>query len=182
MVRNYKKDGKRDSGFVTKKWMVRTSFKPGDIGSLTALHGTIYAKEYGLDHTFEAYVAAGLAQFLQSFHPKKDRAWVAEINDQIIGMIAIAGQSKGESQLHWFLVHPDFRRCGLGTELLREALLFCKKCKYKTVFLWTINDLRAAGRLYTCAGFRKTQEKTHDRWGRRVTEERYELHISDTSE
>jgi len=182
MVRNYKKDGKSDSGSSTKTWMVRNNFQPGDIEYLTYLHGTIYAKEYGYDQTFEAYVAKGLAEFVQSFHPKKDRLWLAEVNDQIIGVIAIAGHSTGDAQLHWFLVHPDFRGQSLGKELMNKALQFCRECKYKTVFLWTTNDLHAAGRLYTRAGFTKTEEKTHDLWGRKVTEERYELQFSDTSE
>lgn len=181
MVEKYNIGGKRDSESSTKTWMVRNYFQPGDIGHLTSLHGVIYAKEYGYDQTFEAYVAKGLAEFVQSFHPKKDRIWLAEISDQIIGVIAVAGQSAGGAQLRWFLVHPDYRGRGLGSILMKKALQFCRKCKYKTVFLWTTNDLRTAGCLYARAGFTKTEEKTHDLWGRKVTEERYELQLSDTS-
>jgi N-acetylglutamate synthase-like GNAT family acetyltransferase len=177
MVRNYKKDEKSDPGCSTKKWMVRKSFKPGDIGYLTYLHGTIYAKEYGYDQTFKAYVAAGLAEFLKSFNPNKDRMCLAEVDDQIIGVIAVVGHSKLEAQLRWFLVHPDYRGHGLGNELMKEALGFCKECKYKTVFLWTTSDLHAASRLYTCVGFKKVEDKTHEIWGKRVTEERYELQL-----
>jgi len=177
MVKIYNIDGKSDSECSIKTWMVRNYFQPGDIGYLTYLHGTIYAKEYGYDQTFEVYVAKGLAEFVQSFHPNKDRIWLAEVNDQIIGVIAIAGHSTVEAQLRWFLVHPDYRGRGLGNELMKEALKFCKECKYKTVFLWTTSDLHAASRLYTCAGFKKVEDKTHEIWGKRVTEERYELHL-----
>jgi GNAT superfamily N-acetyltransferase len=158
-------------------WKLRCNFKSEDIDYLTHLHGVLYASEYGYDQTFEAYVAAGLAEFLKSFNPKKDRMWLAEVDDQIIGVIAIAGHSTVEAQLHWFLVHPDFRGQGLGKELMNKALQFCRECKYKTVFLWTTNELHTAGRLYTRAGFTKTEEKTHDLWGRKVTEERYELQV-----
>jgi len=159
------------------KWRIRHHLKPGDIGYLTYLHGILYTKEYGYDQTFEAYVADGLAEFVQSFSPNKDRIWLAEIGGRIIGSIAIVGHSKVDAQLRWFLVHPDFRGLGVGKELLEEALHFCKERKYKTIFLWTTNELIEAGHLYTCFGFRKTEEKTHEIWGKMVTEERYDLYL-----
>jgi GNAT superfamily N-acetyltransferase len=177
MAKNYKKSEKSDSGYPSKKWVVRDYLKPGDIGYLTYLHGILYAKEYGYDQTFEAYVANGLAEFLQLFNPDKDRIWLAEINDQIIGSIAIVGHPRAETQLRWFLVHPNYRGLGLGKELMKEALQFCKERKYKTIFLWSTNELNAARRLYTHTGFSKTEEKTHEIWGKRVTEERYDLHL-----
>jgi GNAT superfamily N-acetyltransferase len=159
------------------KWKIRRHIKPGDIGYLTYLHGILYAKEYGYDQTFEAYVASGLAEFVQSFSPDKDRIWLAETNSRIIGSIAIVGHSKVDAQLRWFLVHPDYRGLGIGKELLKDALQFCKECKYKTMFLWTTNKLIEAGHLYTCFGFSKTERKTHKIWGKRVTEERYDLYL-----
>ena len=156
---------------------LRYNFKSEDIDCLTHLHGILYTEEYGYDQTFEAYVAEGLAEFVQSFDPKKDRIWLAEVSDRIVGAIAVVGQSKVEAQLRWFLVHPDYREQGLGSELLNKALKFCKESKYKTIFLWTTSDLHTAGRLYTRAGFKKVEEKTHEIWGTKVTEERYELHL-----
>jgi len=161
----------------SKKWKIRHFLKPGDIGYLTYLHGILYAKEYGYDQTFEAYVADGLAEFVQSFSSDKDRIWLAEINDQIVGSIAIVGNSKLEAQLRWFLVHPNCRGLGLGRELIEKALLFCTEHKYKTVFLWTTSELNVARHLYTSVGFKKTKEKTHKIWGKKVTEEKYDLHL-----
>lgn len=158
------------------KWKIRHHIKPGDIGYLIYLHGILYAKEYGYDQTFEAYVADGLAEFVQSFRPDKDRIWLAEANGRIIGSIAIAGHSKVDAQLRWFLVHRDYRGLGIGKELLKDALQFCKECKYKTIFLWTTSELMAASHLYTRFGFTKSEEKMHEIWGKRVTEERYDLY------
>ncbi|MDH5482906.1 MAG: GNAT family N-acetyltransferase [Candidatus Bathyarchaeota archaeon] len=159
------------------KWEIRHRIKPGDVGYLTYLHGTLYAKEYGYDETFEAYVACGLAEFVNLFNTNKDRIWLAETKGRIIGSIAIVGHSKAEAQLRWFLVHPDYRRIGIGKELMQEAVQFCKERKYKIIFLWTTSELLAAEHLYTCFGFGKTEEKTHEIWGKKVTEEKYCLYL-----
>jgi ribosomal protein S18 acetylase RimI-like enzyme len=165
------------SSHASTKWELRHSLKAGDIGHLTHLHGILYAKEYGHDQTFEAYVARGLGEFTQSFDSEKDRIWLAEISDRIVGSIAIAGHSEEEAQLRWFLVHPNCRGLGLGKELMEEALRFCKERGYKGVFLWTTSELDAARHLYTRVGFRRTEAKTHRIWGKTVTEERYDLRL-----
>jgi GNAT superfamily N-acetyltransferase len=159
------------------KWKLRHHIRPGDIGYLTHLHGVTYAKEYGYDQTFEAYVADGLAEFVRSFSPDKDRIWLAETNDQIIGSIAIVGHSKVGAQLRWFFVHPGYRGIGMGRKLLNEALRFCKEHKFRYVFLWTTSELVTAQCLYMSAGFRRTQKKTHQIWGRTIREQRYDLDL-----
>ena len=59
----------------------------------------MYAKEHGYDQTFEAYVAGGLAELVQSFNPNKDRIWLAETKTRIIGSVAIVGHSRTSAQL-----------------------------------------------------------------------------------
>jgi len=156
---------------------VRYDLQPGDIGNIVYLHAVVYAKEYGFDHSFEGYVAAGLAEFAQSFNPNKDRLWIAEIEGKIIGSIGVYGRSESEAQLRWFLVHQRYRGLGLGKSLFQEALQFCKNCEFKTIFLWTFKGLDAANYLYKSAGFKKTEEITHEIWGQTLTEERYDLKI-----
>jgi len=51
---------------------IHTNFRPGDLGYIIYLHGSLYAAEYGLDHTFEGEVAARMGEFAKSFDPKKD--------------------------------------------------------------------------------------------------------------
>jgi N-acetylglutamate synthase-like GNAT family acetyltransferase len=144
------------------------------LGSLVRLHGIVYAREYGFDETFEAYVAAPLAEFVRS-HSDRDRLWIAEREGSIVGCIAIVGVSAEEGQLRWFLVDPSARGRGLGTRLLREAIAFSKCRGFQTLFLWTVSALTAAARLYQSFGFEKVEEKRGRHWGVRVVEEKYRL-------
>jgi N-acetylglutamate synthase-like GNAT family acetyltransferase len=154
---------------------IRTDIRPGDIGYIIYLHGTLYAREYNLYHTFEGYVASGLGEFAKSFVERKDRLWLAEERERIVGSIAIAGQTDHTAQLRWFLVHPEARGSGLGGRLLGDALEFCRSSGFKSVFLWTLSDLKTAAHLYQRAGFRRTEQKTHEIWGDVRTEDRYDL-------
>jgi GNAT superfamily N-acetyltransferase len=137
----------------------------------------VYARECGYNTSFEAYVADGLAEFIRSYSQKKDRIWLVEIKRRIVGSIAIVGRSRLKAQLRWFFVHPNYRGHGIGGRLLREALRFSRKRKYKTIFLWTTSELDAARHLYIDAGFTKKVEKRHRIWGKTVREERYDLRL-----
>jgi N-acetylglutamate synthase-like GNAT family acetyltransferase len=154
---------------------IRHSLRPGDPGLIIHLHGVLYAQECGYDRTFEAYVAEGIAEFVRLFDPDRDYIWLAEAKGRFVGCVAVVHRSGKVAQLRWLLVHPDNRGQGIGTRLLKDALRFCRARKYRTVFLWTTSELAGAAHLYARFGFRKTERKTHRMWGRKLTEERYDL-------
>ncbi|HEY3174927.1 MAG TPA: GNAT family N-acetyltransferase [Candidatus Polarisedimenticolia bacterium] len=153
---------------------LRTELRPGDIGYVVYLHGLIYAREYGFDHTFKAYVAGPLSEFARSASPR-ERLWLAEMDGRIVGCVAIVASSPQVAQLRWFLVDPSARGIGLGRRLLIEAVGFCQARGYERVMLWTVSALTVAASLYRSVGFRKVEEKPGRHWGVDVTEERYEL-------
>ncbi len=154
---------------------IRTELKPGDIGYIIYLHGTLYAQEYALDRTFEGDVAIRLGEFAKIYEPNKDYAAVAEIDGRIVGCIFINGLSEETAQIRWFLVHPDARGRGLGRQLITGAIAFCRERGFKKITLWTISELKAAAHLYRQAGFAVTREDTHEIWGAARTEQEYEL-------
>lgn len=153
---------------------LRHDLRPGDVGYIVYLHGTVYAREYGFDPTFEAYVAGPLAEFVRS-RTDRDRLWVAEHDGRIVGSVAVVGTSGKEAQLRWFLVDPSARGLGLGRLLLVEAVAFWERCGYESLFLWTVRALTAAARLYRGAGFVKVEERPGKLWGVEVVEEKYVL-------
>jgi GNAT superfamily N-acetyltransferase len=155
---------------------MRTQLRPGDIGAIVQFHGLTYGREYGFDHTFEAYVAGPLADFACR-HSERERIWIAERDEQLIGCIAIVEASPKVAQLRWFLVDASARGAGLGKRLLIDAIAFCRRCGYESVILWTVRSLTAAAHLYAAAGFCKVEEKPGRHWGVDVVEERYELNL-----
>src|SRR5262245_4204620 len=102
---------------------LRTTLAPGDLGAIVHLHGTLYAREYGFDPTFEAYVAGPLADFVIAADPR-ERLWIAERAGRLVGCIAIVAADDDTAQLRWFLVDPAVRGVGLGKRLLAEAVAF----------------------------------------------------------
>jgi N-acetylglutamate synthase-like GNAT family acetyltransferase len=169
-----RKTGASPSSPVALK--LRSDLRPGDIGYITYLHGVVYAREYGFDHTFEAYVAGPLSEFARA-SSTRERLWIAEHDGRIIGCIAIVAASPQVAQLRWFLVDPDSRGSGIGRKLMEEAIAFSKQSGYGAITLWTVSALTAAAHLYRSFGFRKVQEKPGTQWGVEVVEERYELKL-----
>lgn len=163
-----------DGHCPSSDFALRTDIGPGDLGAVVAMHGIVYAREYGFDHTFEAYVAGPLAEFALR-GSDRDRLWLAERDGRLVGSVAIVGASEDVAQLRWFLVEPESRGLGLGWTLLDAAVSFCRARGYRSVFLWTVSALAAAARLYRRAGFALVEELPGRRWGVDVVEERYEL-------
>jgi len=160
----------------TEQFTIRTDLRPGDIGTIISLHGTVYAHEHGFDSTFEAYVAEPLAQFVKA-NSTRQQLWIAERDGHIVGCIAIVPVSETIAQLRWYLVEPNSRGLGLGRRLLDDAISFSHQSGYSHIILWTEGSLLAAARMYERTGFRKTESKPGHLWGLNVVEEKYELRL-----
>jgi GNAT superfamily N-acetyltransferase len=156
-------------------FVLRNELRPGDLGTLASLHGTIYARECGFDSAFEAHVARLLGEFVQG-RTDRDRLWTAEWEGRLVGSIAVVSHSERDAQLCWLLVDPSARPLGLGRKLLHEAVVFCRCLRYEYVFLRSFRALAAASRLFRSVGFEKVAERRSERWGVAVVEERYVVH------
>ena len=73
---------KQTSSLVTLR-----SHRPRDIGMVIHRHGVLYAREYGFNHEFDAYVALGMAGFIQEISPR-ERLWIAEVQGRFAGSVA----------------------------------------------------------------------------------------------
>jgi GNAT superfamily N-acetyltransferase len=107
----------------------------------------------------------------------RESIWLVDINNVLRGSLAIVKHNETEAQLRWYLLHPSLRGKGLGTRLMEESIAFCRQQGYTKVFLWTVSSLHAAAHVYIRAGFRVTEEHTHEMWGCILTEQRYDLQL-----
>jgi DNA-binding MarR family transcriptional regulator/GNAT superfamily N-acetyltransferase len=154
-------------------------FQPGDVGYVAFLHGRYYSQNYQFGKIFEYYVMKGLTEFL--YDSEKGQLWIAEVNGQIAGSIAITKAEDTVAQLRWFILDEPFQGIGLGKKLMETALRFCVEQNYKHVYLWTVSSLAAARSLYTKYQFVRTEEKPNDEWsGRQMIEERWDLDLTTT--
>jgi len=153
---------------------IRSNLKPDDIKEIISLHRLLYAQEYGFDKTFEQYVAKHLHEFAKSY-THRENIWIVEHRNRIQGCIAIVQNNETAAQLRWFLVHPHLRGKGLGKKLITDAIQFARENGYASIFLWTVNLLERANKIYTTLGFQLTDEKAHTIWGQYLIEQRYEL-------
>jgi N-acetylglutamate synthase-like GNAT family acetyltransferase len=156
---------------------IRNDLRPGDLGYITYLHGSMYAREYGFDCSFEAYVAGPLSQFVLT-RGERERIWIVEKGPAIVGCMAIVHAAEDRAQLRWLLLLPEVRGKGLGRRLVTEGIEFCRAHGYRSLFLWTVDILKEAPGLYRAFGFSLVEEKRHRMWGVDLTEQRYELTLS----
>jgi N-acetylglutamate synthase-like GNAT family acetyltransferase len=164
----------KSSPLPSESIVIRNTLFPGDLGNLISLHGSLYAKEYGLDITFEAYVAIPLAEFANR-NSSRECIWIAEQDRKMVGCIAMVEKSQEIAQLRWFLVTPEARGHGLGRQLLESAIAFAKAGGYQKVILGTFSKLSTAGHLYRSVGFQRMQAIPMHIWGADLIEEEYEL-------
>jgi GNAT superfamily N-acetyltransferase len=151
---------------------LRTELRPGDLGAIAALHGAEYAREYGLDNRFEAYVARSVAGFVLG--PDAGRVWLAEDDAGLTGCIAVTSADGSHGRLRWFLVAERARGTGLGRELLDEALAYARE-RFRTLELETFSELTAAAHLYRSAGFVLRDTAPQNEWGREIELQHYDL-------
>jgi len=157
-------------------YRIRHELKPGDLGMVVHLHGLIYAREHGLDTTFEPYVAEPLAQCVIA---GSGRIWIAEDETgRMGGSIAMVDVGEHVGQLRWFLLVPEARGIGLGRRLLDTALAYGRERGFVRIFLWSFADLIDARRLYERAGFRVSETRTGRVWGAQRTELRMEMELA----
>ncbi|MFH1078682.1 MAG: GNAT family N-acetyltransferase [Pseudomonadota bacterium] len=154
-----------------------SEYMPGLLGRITELHASYYHGHWGFDLFFETKVAVELADFLQHFDSSRDGLWVAMIDDHIIGAIAISGRDAATigGRLRWLIVAPQYQGRGYGKRLMRAAMDFCRRARFKRVYLTTFAGLDAARRLYEQEGFRIDVEQEDAHWGKTMREQTFEL-------
>jgi ribosomal protein S18 acetylase RimI-like enzyme len=154
---------------------IRTALQPGDMGTITHLHGTLYQKEYGYGLSFEAYVAQGFYEFYKNYDAERDAVWVCEHRNRVVGFLLLMHRENNAAQLRYFFLLPEYRGIGLGKKLMELFMKQLKKQKYRSAYLWTTNEQKEAAALYRKYGFVLKEEKPSSAFGKKLTEQKYVL-------
>jgi GNAT superfamily N-acetyltransferase len=157
---------------------IRTELRPGDLGYVTHMHGTLYFREYSYGLQFESYVAKGLCEFYETYNPKRSRIWACEHKSRMIGFLLLMDRGHA-AQLRYFLIEPKYRGIGVGARLLNLYMDFLRECGYKESYLWTTHELESAAFLYKRLGFQLTEEKESTSFGKPLREQRYDLVLTE---
>jgi len=158
---------------------LHTTWTPGAIGDIAALHARTYAASHGFGAYFEAKVARELGDFLLRLDPARDLFRCAVGEGRVLGSIALdCGEDPASAHLRWFIMDPALRGRGLGRRWLAEAIAQARRIAMPEIHLWTLAGLDAAAHLYDAAGFVLDREVTAGQWGRSVTERRLVLALS----
>jgi GNAT superfamily N-acetyltransferase len=163
------------STFSIEDINIRMDIRPGDLGYIIHRHGEVYAREYNHGISFEAYVAKGISEFYQNYDSTKDRVWICEYQDKIVGSLFLQHREYKKAQLRFFYLENEFRGIGLGKSLMNLYTDFYKKCGYTSSYLWTTEELDVATSLYIRHGFSLTEELSTSSFGKELVERKYEL-------
>jgi DNA-binding MarR family transcriptional regulator/GNAT superfamily N-acetyltransferase len=144
---------------------------PGDYGWIVHRHGVQYAEEYGWDETFEALVARIVADYAEHHEPRREAAWIAEVDGEPVGCVLCVRKDDATAQLRLLLVDPRARGHGIGGRLIDECLRFARRAGYEQIVLWTNDVLHDARRLYERAGFELVESGAHHAFGHDLVEQ-----------
>jgi len=151
--------------------------RPGDFGRVVALHGELYAREFGYDATFEALVADIVAGFVRGFDARRERCWIAVMGGEVVGSVFLVRQSPAVAKLRLLIIHPKARGQGLGRRLTQACIRFAKGKKYRKLVLWTQSHLGAARAIYERENFKLKSSEKHFSFGKRLVAETWELRL-----
>jgi GNAT superfamily N-acetyltransferase len=157
---------------------IRRLGRSGDLGWVVMAHGEFYDREFGWDVSFEALVAAIIADYAKEQDDAKEAAWIAEQNGRRVGCVFCVRADEQTAQLRLLLVDPIARGHRLGARLVDECLAFARQAGYTRMKLWTNDPLAAARRIYLSRGFQIVEQEPHRSFGADLIGQVYELDLA----
>ncbi len=138
----------------------------GDLGFVVHRQSVLYAEEYGWNAEFEALAAEIVAAFIRQFDPLRERCWIAERDQRIVGSVFLVKDGDTAAKLRMLYVEKAARGLGLGSRLTEQCIRTARELGYRRLTLWTNDVLVSARRIYQAAGFTRVSEERHHSFGK----------------
>jgi N-acetylglutamate synthase-like GNAT family acetyltransferase len=139
--------------------MIIEEYKDHDPQKIIQLIVTIQQDELGVKITGEDQPDL---KNIQSFYQKGNgNFWIATDGNKIAGTIALVDIGNNEAVLRKMFVHPEYRGSDkvVSSSLMTTLLGWCQSKKIRTIYLGTIDIMKAAHRFYEKNGFREITKK-----------------------
>jgi DNA-binding MarR family transcriptional regulator/GNAT superfamily N-acetyltransferase len=168
-----------DEGKPDTRNIVVRHHRVGDMGWIVHRQALLYQQEYGWNEGYEALIAGIVSRFLEKYDALRERCWVAEVHDEIVGSVFCVKRTGTTAQLRLLYVEPHARGLGIGTRLVDECIAFARARGYSRMMLWTNSVLANARRVYERAGWTLVKEEPHMSFGKRLHSQVWELSLKE---
>jgi DNA-binding MarR family transcriptional regulator/GNAT superfamily N-acetyltransferase len=188
MIGRYGEDGARRIGALLSEagqllfddsksdWSMRT-FRPGDMGMISARQAILYRQGWGWDYQLEALIGEITVKFLRDFKEGREQCWIAERDGRMLGAVFLIEDDAETARLRLLHVEPEARGQGIGAALVHQCTLFARAAGYKRIALWTHAVLYSARRIYAAEGYEVVSTHEHDDFGRMEVSEHWLLEL-----
>jgi DNA-binding MarR family transcriptional regulator/GNAT superfamily N-acetyltransferase len=128
---------------VPRAYVLRP-LRAGDVGWIVQRHGISDA-----DLTAEAQAARAVADHLARNDPRRETAWIAELDGERVGCVLCDRRDDDVAELKLLYVEPRARGLGIGTRLIDECVRFARRAAYREITA----RCRDGQRVFDRAGF-----------------------------
>ncbi|MBI3322794.1 MAG: GNAT family N-acetyltransferase [Candidatus Omnitrophica bacterium] len=132
--------------------MIRPS-QPADAPQIVSLVSGILKREFPRDQA--AYPPEDLDRIAEHYLGPGSTFLVAEEERKIVGTLGVKQEDAKIAILRRLFVDPSCRGKGVGSQLLKQALDFCRAQGFREVVIRTSSNMDQAIRLCCSAGFKE---------------------------
>ncbi|HXI12228.1 MAG TPA: GNAT family N-acetyltransferase [Thermoanaerobaculia bacterium] len=136
---------------MSESSLIVEAHAPSMIGEVRSLLGE-YAAVLGKDLCFRQFDAE-LANLPGEYAPPAGRIYLASVNNETAGCVALRPMSPDAAEIKRLYVRPLFRGKGIGEALVTRAIVEARVFGYRSVFLDTLPSMKSAIALYRSLGF-----------------------------
>lgn len=111
-----------------------------------------YAEAIGTDLEYQGF-AAELASLPEPYAPPAGALFVARVNDEVAGCVALRPLGDGIGEMKRLYVRPTCRSVGLGRLLVDAVIESARQAGHRELRLDTLPSMTAAQALYRGRGF-----------------------------